>query len=119
VIGLVNVPTRPKGQSIVDSLGASINLGAMIAIKGSSLAVAFDNVLMQFGPNHLKDIAQVAQDGKVAPNGVGGLLHVPEAHVPVGGCEGPQQGRRHVAHELLRQSIPGGRSHQGKQGDRA
>jgi hypothetical protein len=91
----------------------------MIAIKGSSLAVAFDHVLMQFGTNHLKDIAQITQDGKVAPNGVGGLLHIPEPHVPVGGREGPQQGRRHVAHGMVRQSIPGGRSHQGKQGDRA
>jgi hypothetical protein len=44
--------------------------------KRHSLAVTFNEILAQFGPNEFKQKAQVANDGVVAQNGVLGLLQI-------------------------------------------
>ena len=78
VSGDIDVVVGAESEVRVFLLGGRIDIPALVAAERSLLVVVGDDVLPEFGPDSLEQIADVADDRVVPKNRVFGLRYVVE-----------------------------------------
>ena len=66
----IDIELGTKGQGTDIIFGALINQRALQAIKGGTIGVRFNEILIDFGADFFEQIAHMTEDGKIAPNGM-------------------------------------------------
>ena len=67
---LVDVQLGAEGFDGFDSLGAPVDEVACVAVEGATAGIAFDEVLVDFGPSTFEQEAQVPEYRVVAEDAV-------------------------------------------------
>ena len=76
VLRQLHFVVRTEPEIVVLELRRGVDPSALLTAEGSFLVVVGDDVLSQFWPEHLEQIAEVADDREVVEDGVSTLREV-------------------------------------------
>ena len=93
---LVNLLGGAKSKSVVLPLGGGIYPPAFIPVEGTLFLVIGDKILTDLWPNHLEQIPDMADHGKIASNGMASLKHVMNEDNQQDCTESEDAGEKHV-----------------------